>query len=94
MDVATTPNRFIAKGLSSVVSLRYFLVKILLCGAVQTNTVEEYAEEFRRFVVETVKALLGDVRDEGQYRYLDVEEALAQTESQRRLGQGVTWVYK
>ena len=84
-------NQFIAVGLRSDVRLRYFLVKILVGGLVQSNSVEEYAREFRRFVVETTRSYLMEPVVPASYSHLTEMEAFAETESKRRPGDGLKW---
>lgn len=84
-------NRLIAVALASHTKLRCLLIKILIGGFVQSNSVEEYAREFRRFVVELAAAYFPESHDDAVYARLDVQEALVETESQRAVGQGQVW---
>jgi hypothetical protein len=84
-------NRFLAHVMASNAKLRCLIIKILVGGLAQSNSVEDYAREFRRFVVEVVAAYLGEDADEERYRTLAVEAALAEAESRRVVGGGRLW---
>jgi len=83
-------NRFLAYGLSSKGPLRYFLVRNLLGGLVQSNSVEEFSREFRRFVFETAAYYLTGAPGPNRWD-VDPAEALAAAESRRRIGRGDPW---
>jgi hypothetical protein len=83
-------NRFLAYGLSSKGPLRYFLVRNLLGGLVQSNSVEEFSREFRRFVFETAAYYLTGAPGPNRWD-VDAAEALAAAESRRRIGRGDPW---
>ena len=89
---AVSWNRLIAKAILDNSTLRYFLIKILIGGLAQSNSVTEYTREFRRFVIEIVRAYWGEAQDPRRYERLTVEEAFAETLSRRRVGGGKLWV--
>jgi hypothetical protein len=88
----TSWNVFLVHGLNHVTKLRYFLIKILFGGIVQSNSVEEYSREFRRLVLETARAYLYSEAEPRHYDTLTVEEALRETESKRVIAGGKAWV--
>jgi serine/threonine protein kinase len=85
-------NRLIAKAILSNTTLRYLLIKILMGGLAQSNSVLEYTREFRRFVIEIVRAYWGEAEDPARYAKLTVQEALSETLAKRRVGGGKLWV--
>jgi len=85
-------NRLIAEAILNNTTLRYFLIKILMGGLAQSNSVIEYTREFRRFVIEIVRAYWSEGEDPGRYHKLTVQEALSETLAQRRVGGGRLWV--
>ena len=87
-------NRLIAKAILDNATLRYFLIKILMGGLAQSNSVTEYTREFRRFVIEIVRAYWGESQDQERYYKLTVEEAFSETLVKRRVGGGKLWVPK
>ncbi len=89
---AVSWNRLICKAILDNTTLRYFLIKILMGGIAQSNSVTEYTREFRRFVIEIVRAYWGEEQDPHRYDRLTVEEALSETLSKRRVGGGKLWV--
>ncbi len=89
---AVSWNRLICKAILDNTTLRYFLFKILMAGIAQSNSVTEYTREFRRFVIEIVRAYWGEEHDPHRYDRLTVEEAFAETLSKRRIGGGKLWV--
>jgi hypothetical protein len=89
---AVSWNRLICKAILDNTTLRYFLFKILMGGIAQSNSVTEYTREFRRFVVEIVRAYWGEEPDSHRYDQLTVEEAFSETLSKRRVGGGKLWV--
>jgi hypothetical protein len=89
---AVSWNRLIAKAILDNSTLRYFLIKILIGGLAQSNSVTEYTREFRRFVIEIVHAYWGEAQDPRRYGRLTVEEAFAETLSKRRVGGGKLWI--
>jgi serine/threonine protein kinase len=89
---AVSWNRLICKAILDNTTLRYFLFKILIGGIAQSNSVTEYTHEFRRFVVEIVRAYWGEEQDPHRYDRFTVEEAFAETLSKRRVGGGKLWV--
>jgi hypothetical protein len=89
---AVSWNRLICKAILDNTTLRYFLIKILMGGIAQSNSVIEYTREFRRFVIEIVRAYWGEEQDPHRYDRLSVEEAFSETLSKRRVGGGKLWV--
>ncbi len=89
---AVSWNRLICKAILDNTTLRYFLIKILMGGIAQSNSVIEYTREFRRFVIEIVRAYWGEEQDPHRYDRLTVEEAFSETLSKRRVGGGKLWV--
>lgn len=87
-------NRLIAEAIVENATLRYFLIKILMGGLAQSNSVSEYTREFRRFVVEIVRAYWGEIEDPKRYYKLTIEEAFAETLAKRRIGGGKLWIPK
>ena len=82
-------NKFITHGLFKV-KLRYFLVKILGCGLAQSNSVEEFAKEFRRFVIEVFWGFAG-INADINYEWIEYDKALSETESQRKENGGILY---
>ena len=78
-----TQNRFLVRAVVSDARLRYLIVKILVGGLAQSNSVEDFVKEIRRFTVELVAAYLGDRNDDRKYRTLSVGEALAEAQPWR-----------
>ncbi len=89
---AVSWNRLICKAILDNTTLRYFLIKILMGGIAQSNSVIEYTREFRRFVIEIVRAYWGEEQDPHRFDRLTVEEAFSETLSKRRVGGGKLWV--
>jgi serine/threonine protein kinase len=87
-------NRLIAEAIVENATLRYFLIKILMAGLAQSNSVTEYTREFRRFVIEIIRAYWGEAQDPKRYYRLTIEEALAETVAKRRIGGGKLWIPK
>jgi hypothetical protein len=58
---------------------------------VQSNNVPEYSREFRRFVVDAVRAYLTEEGAAKDYSRLSVDEVYATTEATRRAGAGEVW---
>ncbi len=85
-------NRLIAKAILTNTTLRYLLIKILMGGLAQSNSVIEYTREFRRFVIEIVRAYWGKAEDPARYAKLTVPEALSETLARRRIGGGKLWI--
>ena len=83
-------NDFIVSGFSSA-KIRYFLIKCLLGGLVNSNSVEEYSKEFRRFVIEAAKCFLIENKDDAFYFRLSLEDALRETEHTMISGGGEIW---
>jgi len=85
-------SNFFNMGLLSSKKLRYLLLKNFLAGLVQANMVPEFVKEFRRLVVEGIKAfLINDYDNDSGYERLTVEEGLSSTECERKIGGGVKW---
>jgi len=89
---AVSWNRLICKAILNNTTLRYFLIKILMGGIAQSNSVTEYTREFRRFVIEIVRAYWGGEQHPHLYDRLTAEEAFSETLSKRRVGSGKLWV--
>src|SRR3984893_17092265 len=87
-------NRLIAKAILVNSTLRYFLIKILMGGLAQSNSVIEYTREFRRFLIEIVRAYWEAAADPRRYEKLTVEEAFSESITKRRVGGGKLWVPK
>ena len=89
--VQTTWNRFVATALARIVTVRYLLLADLIGGLIQSNNVPEYAREFRRFVVDAVRAYLTDEGAAKDYAQMTVEDVYAATEAVRKPGSGEVW---
>ncbi len=89
--VQTSWNRFVATALAHIVTVRYLLLADLIGGLIQSNTVPEYSREFRRFVVDAVRAYLTEEGAAKDYSRMSVEEVYAATEAVRRAGAGEVW---
>jgi hypothetical protein len=89
--VQTSWNRFVATALAHIVTVRYLLLADLIGGLVQSNNVPEYSREFRRFVVDAVRAYLTEEGAAKDYSRLSVDEVYATTEATRRAGAGEVW---
>jgi hypothetical protein len=90
MVYQTIWNRFMSSAFKTP-KLRYYLIKILTGGLLQSNNVREYALEFRRLLVEM---LCGYVTETSiDYTYFTVEEAMRETEPKYVKGTGELWVY-
>ena len=87
-------NRLIAEAIVDDAKLRYFLIKILMGGLAQSNSVIEYTREFRRFVIAIIRAYWGEPQDPNRYLTLTMEEAFAETLAKRRIGGGKLWIPK
>lgn len=66
-------NRFLATGCAST-KLRYYIIKVLVGGLVQSNCADDFVKEIRRFFVELARGYLTDQRL--TYDFLSEEEAL------------------
>jgi hypothetical protein len=89
MVYQTIWNRFMSSAFTTP-KIRYYLLKILTGGLLQSNNVREYALEFRRLLVEMVR---GYVTETGiDYTYFTVEEAMRETEPKYIEGAGEKWV--
>lgn len=89
MVYQTIWNRFMSSAFKTP-KVRYYLLKILTGGLLQSNNVREYAQEFRRLLVEMLR---GYVTETGiDYTYFTVEEAMRETEPKYVKGTGEVWV--
>ncbi len=85
-------NRMIARVLIADPKARYLIIKILVGGLAQANSVEDCAKEIRRFIVTTIGAYFVESDDEAaKYAHFTVEEAYAETECHVRPGEGRVW---
>jgi hypothetical protein len=85
-------NRMIARVLISDPKARYLLIKILVGGLAQANSVEDCAREIRRFIVTSVGAYFVERDGEAaKYAHFTVEEAYAELECHHRPGEGEVW---
>jgi hypothetical protein len=82
-------NRFFGNIMSHNVILRCLTLKCIVAGFAQSNSTIDFAKEFRRFLVSAVKAYYGKEGDESKYAHIDVQQALDECESRRRVGGGV-----
>jgi hypothetical protein len=89
--VQTSWNRFIATALARIVTVRYLLLADLIGGLIQSNSVPEYSREFRRFVVDAVRAYLTEEGAAKDYSRMTVEDVYAATEAVRHAGAGEVW---
>jgi hypothetical protein len=86
-------NRMIARVLVGYPKARYLIIKILVGGLAQANSVEEYAKDIRRFIVQSIASYFLDTEeDDARYARFSVEEAFAESESHPRAGAGEVWV--
>lgn len=90
--VQTSWNRFVGVALAHIATVRYLLLADLIGGLIQSNDVPEYSREFRRFVVDAVRAYLTEEGAARDYSRLSVEGVYAATEATRRPGEGRAWV--
>jgi len=74
-------NGVILRGMTELPRVRYYLVRDLLGGLIQSNSVPEFAKEFRRFVVNSARDFL--LQDGPHELIIDIESALGATESKR-----------
>lgn len=88
MSYQTVWNRFIATAFKNT-KVRYYLAKILTGGLLQSNKVEEYALEFRRFVVELTRGYFTDT--DINYDFFTMDEAMRETEPKYVKGAGEEW---
>ena len=73
-------NWFFVSGWTSR-QLSYYIIRDLLGGLVQSNSVEDFAKGYRRFFVEMAKGFLTDQKPD--YTRLSVAEAMSLAESSR-----------
>jgi hypothetical protein len=85
-------DEFLIAGISSLIKLRYFLIKYVFAGLIQSNSVEEFAKAFRRFVIETARGFLNDHNNDTYSLEISLQQALDETESKRIPGGGKRWV--
>lgn len=84
-------TRLFIGSLTTHPSVRYYVLKVLVAGLIQSNSVPEFACEFRRFIVEGMRAFLNEDGPLPRNLHFSPEEALVATESQRRDGDGEVW---
>lgn len=89
--VQTSWNRFVATALARIVTVRYLLLADLIGGLIQSNSVPEYSREFRRFVVDAVRAYLTEEGAAKDYSRMTVDDVYGATEAVRRAGAGEVW---
>jgi hypothetical protein len=75
-------NGVILRGMTELPRVRYYLIRDLLGGLVQSNSVPEFAREFRRFVINAARDFL--LQDGPDDLRLNVAEALAAAETSPR----------
>jgi hypothetical protein len=89
MIYQTVWNRFMSSAFKTT-KVRYYLIKILTGGLLQSNNVNEYALEFRRLIVELLR---GYVTETGiDYTNFTVDEAMNETEPKYIRGKGEVWM--
>jgi hypothetical protein len=77
----TNWNDFLVNGLVSNQRLKFHIIRDLLGGFSQSNSVEEFSKEFRRFVLQTLKTfLLGDFDFQKE---LTIEEIMEVAETKK-----------
>lgn len=89
MSYQTIWNRFMSSAFKTT-KVRYYLIKILTGGLLQSNNVQEYTLEFRRLLVEMLRGYMTET--EIDYTHFTVEEAMLETEPKYVKGKGEQWV--
>ena len=87
-------NRFISAVASKLTQMRYLFIKVVVAGLIQSNNVPEATREFRRFVIQALKSFFGDEQESIEYKKINLQEALSETESKRKIGGGEVWTAK
>lgn len=57
----TNWNQLLLRGIINDKRLRYYIIKDLIGGLTQSNSVEDFSKEFRRFIIEIAKGYLNDI---------------------------------
>jgi hypothetical protein len=83
----TNWNQLIIQGFINDKKLRYYLIKDLIGGLTQSNSVEEFSKEFRRFIIEVTKGYIFEPSDKNLFLKNDI--ALKSTESKRIINGGI-----